>query len=134
MTTTTHASDRTESEGPGNHAHHDADHGGHGGHADHVQMFRRLFWWSLLLTIPVVVTSPMVMDWFNYDLDFYGIEWIGPTLGSHPSSVRKRAVNSDQIRSSLHSFTSSSGAHCRYSRVIAGDRMLSNANPRSLRL
>jgi Cu2+-exporting ATPase len=45
-------------------------------------MFRRRFWWSLLLTIPVVVTSQMVMDWFHYDLDFYGIEWIGPALGS----------------------------------------------------
>jgi Cu2+-exporting ATPase len=24
----------------------------------------------------------MVMDWFGYELDFYGIEWIGPVLGS----------------------------------------------------
>ena len=49
------------------------------GHAD---MFRRRFWWSLLLTVPVVVTSPMVMDWFGYQLDFTGIDWIGPVLGS----------------------------------------------------
>ena len=28
------------------------DTGGHGGHGDHVAMFRRRFWWSLLLTIP----------------------------------------------------------------------------------
>ncbi len=45
-------------------------------------MFRRRFWWSLLLTVPVVVTSPMVMDWFGYQLDFTGIDWIGPVLGS----------------------------------------------------
>ena len=45
-------------------------------------MFRRRFWWSLLLTVPVVVTSPMVMDWFGYKLDFTGIDWIGPVLGS----------------------------------------------------
>ncbi|MDQ3106764.1 MAG: heavy metal translocating P-type ATPase, partial [Actinomycetota bacterium] len=57
-------------------------HQGHGGHADHVGMFRRRFWWSLLLTLPVVVTSHMVMDWLGYDLDFAGMELVGPVLGS----------------------------------------------------
>jgi Cu2+-exporting ATPase len=52
------------------------------GHGDHVAMFRRRFWWSLLLTVPVVVTSGMVMDWFGYSLDFPGIDWVGPVLGS----------------------------------------------------
>ena len=61
---------------------HQEDHRGHEGHADHVGMFRRRFWWSLLLTVPVVATSHMVMDWFGYELDFYGIEWVGPVLGS----------------------------------------------------
>jgi len=37
-------------------------------------MFRRRFWLSLLLTVPVVLTSPMVMDWFGYNLDFTGID------------------------------------------------------------
>jgi Cu2+-exporting ATPase len=46
------------------------------------RQFRRRFWWSLLLTVPVVATSHMVMDWFGYELDFYGVEWIGPVLGS----------------------------------------------------
>ena len=69
------------------HAHggHDA-HSGHGGHDDHAghhsEMFRRRFWWSLLLTIPLVVTSEMVMDWFGYSLDFPGREWVGPVLGT----------------------------------------------------
>ena len=45
-------------------------------------MFRRRFWVSLLLSVPVVVTSHMVMDWFGYELDFYGMEWVGPVLGS----------------------------------------------------
>ncbi|MBK5222247.1 MAG: copper-translocating P-type ATPase [Acidimicrobiia bacterium] len=67
--------------------HHDqhtghGDHGGHGGHGDHAEMFRLRFWWSLALTLPIVVTSPMVMDWFGYDLDLYGIEWVGPVLGT----------------------------------------------------
>ncbi|HMR95068.1 MAG TPA: heavy metal translocating P-type ATPase [Microthrixaceae bacterium] len=45
-------------------------------------MFRRRFWISLILTVPLVVTSHMVMDWFGYTLDFPGIEWVGPVLGS----------------------------------------------------
>src|SRR4051794_37224857 len=52
----------------------------HTGH--HVQQFQRRFWRSLLLTIPVVVTSDMVMDWFGYQLEFAGIKWVGPVFGS----------------------------------------------------
>ena len=58
------------------------DTGGHGGHGDHVAMFRRRFWWSLLLTLPLVATSHMVMDWFGYDLDFPAMAWVGPVLGT----------------------------------------------------
>ena len=57
-------------------------HGGHGGHGDHAEMFRRRFWWSLLLTVPVVATSHMIMDWLGYNLDFPGMELVGPVLGS----------------------------------------------------
>jgi Cu2+-exporting ATPase len=57
-------------------------HEGHHGHADHVAMFRRRFWWSLLLTVPIVATSPMVMDWFGYELGFSGMESVGPLLGT----------------------------------------------------
>ena len=73
------------------HAHdgHDAAEGGHGGHGGHdkhaghdPEMFRRRFWLSLALTIPLVVTSEMVMDWFGYELDFAGMELLGPVLGS----------------------------------------------------
>jgi Cu2+-exporting ATPase len=45
-------------------------------------MFRRRFWLSLVLTIPLVVTSEMVMDWFGYSLDFWGMDLLGPVLGS----------------------------------------------------
>jgi Cu2+-exporting ATPase len=45
-------------------------------------MFRRRFWWSLLLSLPVVVTSHMVMDWFGYSLDFPGMGAVGPVLGT----------------------------------------------------
>ena len=77
-----HAHDDPEA-GPDPAAHdHNGPDGGHGGHGDQVGMFRRRFWWSLLLTVPVVATSHMVMDWFGYRLDFAGIEWVGPVLGS----------------------------------------------------
>jgi Cu2+-exporting ATPase len=57
--------------------------GGGGTHAGHhVELFRLRFWGSLALTIPVVLTSDMVMDWFGYELDLPGIEWVGPILGS----------------------------------------------------
>lgn len=64
------------------HPGHDAG-AGHDKHAGHsVEMFQRRFWWSLLLTIPIVLTSKMVMDWFGYELRFPGIELVGPVLGT----------------------------------------------------
>ena len=62
---------------------HETAHVGHDKHAGHdPEMFRRRFWISLLLTIPLVVTSETVMDWFNYELDFPG------SRGSARCSVR----------------------------------------------
>ena len=62
------------------HGHQAEGHNAHAGH--HVEMFRRRFWLSLLLTVPLVVTSHMVMDWFGYMLDFPGIDLVGPVLGT----------------------------------------------------
>jgi Cu2+-exporting ATPase len=66
--------------GAGSEAH--GGHDPHGGHGEHVEMFRRRFWWSLLLTVPIVTTSHMVMDWFGYSLHFPGIGLVGPGLGT----------------------------------------------------
>ncbi|HEX5097133.1 MAG TPA: HAD-IC family P-type ATPase, partial [Acidimicrobiia bacterium] len=62
----------------------DHDHAvGHDKHAGHdPEQFRRKFWLSLALTIPIVVTSEMVMDWFGYSIDFRGMFLVGPVLGS----------------------------------------------------
>jgi P-type Cu2+ transporter len=80
---THHSPPEAEPHAPEHEGHEGARHeGGHAGHGDHVGMFRRRFWWSVLLTIPVVATSHMVMDWFGYELDVYGIEWVGPVLGT----------------------------------------------------
>ncbi|MEW2441049.1 heavy metal translocating P-type ATPase [Micromonospora marina] len=64
---------------------HDTGHhgGGHGEHAGHdPEQFRRRFWLSLALTVPIVVTSHMVMEWFGYSLDVPGVRWVGPVLGT----------------------------------------------------
>jgi Cu2+-exporting ATPase len=67
------------------HGHHD-DHGRRAGHDKHAghdpEMFRRRFWVSLIATVPLVVTSEMVMDWFGYSIDVPGMAWFGPVLGS----------------------------------------------------
>ncbi|SHN27524.1 heavy metal translocating P-type ATPase [Cryptosporangium aurantiacum] len=63
------------------HAHE--GHGGHDKHAGHdPEMFRRKFWLSLALTVPIVLTSDMIMEWFGYQLDFPGLELVGPVLGT----------------------------------------------------
>src|SRR4051794_22893324 len=65
----------------GHHAGH--GHEGHDPHAGHdPEMFRKRFWLSLAVTVPLVVTSHMVMGWFNYSIDFSGMSWLGPVLGS----------------------------------------------------
>src|SRR6185312_2140852 len=46
------------------------------------EQFRRKFWLSLALTLPIVATSEMVMEWFGYSLDFPGVSWVAPVLGS----------------------------------------------------
>ncbi|BCJ64956.1 heavy metal translocating P-type ATPase [Polymorphospora rubra] len=79
-----HAGDG-EHGGPDQHTRPDR-HGGHQGHDKHAghdpEVFRRKFWLSLALTVPIVVTSHMVMDWFGYSVDFPGMAWIGPVLGT----------------------------------------------------
>lgn len=64
-----------------NHAGHGAGHAGHG--ADHVIRFRRLFWWNLLLAIPVVAFSSMFAMLLGYPLpDASWVVWISPALGT----------------------------------------------------
>src|SRR5690606_35426521 len=77
-------------------------HGWHGAHAGHdPETFRRRFWLSLVLTVPLVVTSEMVMDWFGYELDFYGIDTIGPVLGSAVRSEERRVGHAGVLRGDL---------------------------------
>jgi P-type Cu2+ transporter len=64
-----------------------AGHGGHEGHTAHTdhsgheEMFRRRFWVSLLLTIPVLLYSPMVQHLLGFTMPaFPGSQWIEPLL------------------------------------------------------
>ena len=61
-----------EPSGAAGHGSHDAGHGKHAGHDP--EAFRRRFWLSLVLTIPLVITSEMVMEWFNYEVSFRGMD------------------------------------------------------------
>lgn len=75
------------------HHHHDGDggaahqhepdhsaHAGHGGmHAGHEIMFRNRFWVSLGLTVPVLLYSPMIQEWFGFSMPlFTGSDWVAP--------------------------------------------------------
>src|SRR5829696_3628160 len=58
-------------------------HAGHGGHGDHAARFRDRFWWSLVLSVPVVVYSEMVQDWLGFTPpQFPGSQWVAPVLGT----------------------------------------------------
>lgn len=73
-----------EQSGHGDHVSHSADeeHAGHGAHTDHTgheEMFRRKFWVSLLLSIPVLLYSPSLQMWLGFTMPtFSGSAWITP--------------------------------------------------------
>ena len=53
------------------------------GHHDHAAMFRRRFWLSLVLTVPVVLYSHMLMTLTGWTPPaFTGDHWVGPILGT----------------------------------------------------
>ena len=71
------------------HDHKSSSHDGHEGHnhdehAGHsVTMFKDRFWLSLLLSIPVIVFSPMFASFLGYTVpEFPGSTWIAPLLGT----------------------------------------------------
>ncbi len=67
------------------HEHHEAAHAsGHDKHAGHsVAMFRDKFWLSLALTIPVVLLSRDIQEWFGYSVPMFpGIEYVPAIIGT----------------------------------------------------
>jgi P-type Cu2+ transporter len=68
---TTAATEGKTHEAHAAHAGHRADHTGH------EQMFRDRFWWSLLLSIPVLLYSEMIQIWLGFRLPAFPFsEWI----------------------------------------------------------
>ncbi|MFN2282857.1 MAG: copper-translocating P-type ATPase [Anaerolineae bacterium] len=58
-----------------------ANHGGDADHTGHAQMFRRKFWISLLLSIPVLLYSETLQDWLGFTMpSFTGSAWITPVF------------------------------------------------------
>ena len=46
-------------------------------------MFRNRFWICLALSVPVLLYSPMLQNWFNFDMSaFTGSGWIGPVFAA----------------------------------------------------
>ncbi|WP_394338807.1 HAD-IC family P-type ATPase, partial [Halopiger aswanensis] len=61
--------------------HDDGDHGHGGMHEGHERMFRRRFFVSTLLSIPVLLYSEMLQDWLGFSVPaFPGSEWINPVF------------------------------------------------------
>ncbi len=62
------------------HQHHQ-EHDKHAGHSP--DMFRDKFWLSLALSLPIVLYSPMIQEWFGFSVpDFPGSEWLSFILGT----------------------------------------------------
>ena len=62
--------------------HQDESHQGHGtDHSGHEEMFRRRFWVSLALSLPVILFSTTVQQWLGFSTPvFPGSNWIVPVL------------------------------------------------------
>jgi Cu2+-exporting ATPase len=79
--TSSHQHEHAGHEGEGHgHSSHEGHGEGHGGmHEGHEQMFRRRFFVSTLLSIPVLLYSEMLQEWLGFSVPtFPGSEWINP--------------------------------------------------------
>jgi len=68
------------------HEHHDHhDHDGHDHQEHHRQMiadFKRRFWVTLVLTVPVLLLSPLIQGWLGVSWTFMGDHWVRFGLSS----------------------------------------------------
>jgi Cu2+-exporting ATPase len=64
-------------------AHTGGEHASHVDHTGHEDLFRRRFWVSLLLSIPVLLYTPMLQEWFGFHMPiFRGSTWIAPLFAA----------------------------------------------------
>ena len=73
----THNHDK-HNHGDHNHDHH--DHGDHDSHQDHhkhmIEDFKKRFWISLIITIPIVFLAPMIQELVGYEFRFEGDRYV----------------------------------------------------------
>lgn len=64
--------------------HSHQEHSQHDKHAGHSpDMFKKRFWISLILTVPIILYSHMIQEWLNFTMpEFSGSNWIPFILGS----------------------------------------------------
>ena len=59
------------------------DHSDHADHGDHAVVFRRRFWASLALTLPILAFSESIQDWLGFrPPSFAGDDLVAPVLGT----------------------------------------------------
>ncbi len=62
------------------HEHMGHEHMDHMGHGDHHRMmiadFKKRFWISLALSVPILVLSPMIQHWLGFDWSFPGSQYV----------------------------------------------------------
>ena len=62
-------------------SHSEGEHAAHADHTGHEGMFRKRFWVSLALSIPVLLYSPMLQHLLSFSMPaFPGSQWIEPVL------------------------------------------------------
>lgn len=66
------------------HQNHDTQHGGshHNHHKMMIEDFKKRFWISMVLTIPVLLLSPMIQNWLGLDWSFSGDRYVLFVLSS----------------------------------------------------
>lgn len=59
------------------------EHGDHVDHSGHEGIFRRRFWVSLVLSLPVILFSEMVQGWLGFSMpSFPGDRWVAPLFAA----------------------------------------------------
>lgn len=62
-----------------NHENHNKDNKDHDGKSHHEMMiedFKKRFFISIIVTVPVLLLSPMIQDWFNFTIKFTGSSYV----------------------------------------------------------
>ncbi|NIQ12831.1 MAG: heavy metal translocating P-type ATPase [Gammaproteobacteria bacterium] len=74
--------DKDQHQGHQDHAAgHEEDHGEHVDHTGHEEMFRKRFWISTLISIPVLIFSSAIQEFLGYSIaEFPGSAWITPVF------------------------------------------------------